>query len=105
MLLSDELRDAGYHVIEASSADEALVLLASVIPDAIISDVRMPSSLDGLDLLSFVRETFRNLPVIIMSGDADPQAAIEAGASKFFAKPFKAAEMIEAVRCELENIP
>ena len=64
-MLSDELRDVGYQVIEACDASEALSVLKTVQPDLIISDVRMPGPLDGLGLLALVRETMPTLPVII----------------------------------------
>jgi DNA-binding NtrC family response regulator len=74
MIVSDELRDAGYHVIEAANADEALVILTSKVPiDLIISDVRMPGALDGIGLLAIVRSTSATLPVIITSGHLDPR--------------------------------
>lgn len=41
-MLSDELRDAGFQVIEACDATEAVSVLNTVQPDLIISDVRMP---------------------------------------------------------------
>lgn len=101
MVVSDELRDVGYQVIEASSADEALEVLGSVTPDAIVSDVRMPGSLDGLGLLKVVRETSPGLPVIIMSADARPEVALAAGANQFVAKPFTLRLIVEAVRHEV----
>ena len=101
MLLADELRDVGYQVIEASTADEGLEVLLGVTPDAIISDVKMPGSIDGLGLLEAVREKSPGLPVIIMSADAHPDIAIAAGANQFVAKPFKVGVIVEAVRHEL----
>lgn len=83
MFLSDELRDAGFHVIEAFNADEALVVLRSVVPDIIVSDVRMPGSLDGIGLLAAVRETFPTLPVIITSAHLQPALAVSDGAVLF----------------------
>jgi CheY-like chemotaxis protein len=41
-MLAEELRDAGHQVIEASDADEAVIILEATRPDLIISDVRMP---------------------------------------------------------------
>lgn len=99
--LADELRAAGYHVVEAFNADEALVLLASMAPDLVISDVRMPGSINGLGLLAIVREKFGTLPMIITSGHLGESQAISAGASKFIAKPFLAEAMIEAMRALL----
>lgn len=103
MLLADELRDAGYQVIEACTADEALEVLRAVTPDAIISDVRMPGSIDGMGLLAAVRETSPELPMIIMSAHEQPEEALAAGANKFVAKPFSLGSIVEAVRHELDK--
>ena len=103
MLLADELRDVGYQVIEAVNADEAIEVLRGVTPDAIISDVRMPGSMDGMGLLAAVRQSSPNLPVIMMSAHADPEDAVSAGANQFVAKPFRVGAMVEAVRRELDK--
>ena len=103
MLLADELRDVGYQVVEAANADEALEVLRGVTPDVIISDVRMPGSIDGMGLLAAVRQSFPNLPVIMMSADAEPQDAISAGANQFVAKPYRVEAIFEAVRHELNK--
>ena len=87
-MLSDGLRDAGYQVIEACSADEALTVIRSAVPDLIISDVRMPGSLDGMGLLAVVRETLPTLPVIITSAHLQATLAISDGATQFVAKPY-----------------
>lgn len=104
MLLADELRDVGYQVIEAVNADEALDVLRGVTPDAIITDVRMPGSIDGMGLLAVVRQRSPDLPVIMMSAHADPDDAVAAGASQFLAKPFRVGAIVEAVRQELDKI-
>ena len=103
MLLADELRDIGYQVIEASTADEALDVLRGVTPDAIISDVKMPGSIDGIGLLAAVRATSPRLPVILMSGHVHPDEAIAAGANQFVAKPFRVSAIVEAIRHELDK--
>ena len=97
-MLSDGLRDEGYHVIEACNADEALTVLETATPDLLISDVRMPGSLDGLALLRAVRGTLTNLPVIIMSGHMNSAQAEAEGATRFVAKPYAMDAMFEAVR-------
>ena len=97
LMVSDELRDAGYDVIEASNADEALIILRSSAPvDLIFSDVRMPGSLDGMDLLAVVRETFPALPMIITSGHQEPRMAIDEGVSQFLAKPYELSAVVTA---------
>ena len=102
-MLSDGLRDEGYHVIEACNADEALTILETAVPDLLISDVRMPGSLDGLELLKVVRETLAGLPVILISGHLDPAIAIGDGATQFIAKPYLIETVVRAVTNVLDQ--
>jgi CheY-like chemotaxis protein len=100
--LSDELRGAGYDVIEAFNADEAVAILRLLVRiDLIISDVRMPGALDGIGLLGVIRERYAALPVIIMSGHLEPSLALTQGANRFLHKPFTPAMMLTAVQEEL----
>jgi len=101
LMLSDGLREQGYHVIEACNADEALIVLETAVPDLIISDVRMPGSVDGMGLLARVRETLPMLPVIITSGHLQSNLAIADGATQFIGKPYAMELVIDAVRTEL----
>jgi DNA-binding NtrC family response regulator len=102
-MLSDGLRDCGYHVIEACSADEALIVLETAVPDLIISDVRMPGSLDGMGLLALVRKTLPTLPVIITSAHLQSTLAIADGATQFIAKPYTMDLVLNAVSAELDK--
>ena len=101
LLLSDALRDEGYRVVEACNADEALAILDATPPDLIITDVRMPGSIDGLGLLALVREILPSLPVIITSGHLQAAQALAQGAALFVAKPFTVEVVLEAVHVEL----
>ena len=101
LALSDGLRDAGYQVIEACGAEEALAILDSVRPDLVISDVQMPGPLDGLGLLAIVRREFATLPVIIVSGHLCPADALADGATQFLAKPYGLDVMLQAVEIEI----
>lgn len=97
-MLSEELRDVGYQVIEACDATEALLILNTAQPDLIVSDVRMPGPLDGMGLLALVRETKPSLPVIIISGHLHPAQALIEGATQFVAKPYLMEAVINAVQ-------
>ena len=99
--LSDGLRDAGFFVIEACSGDEAAELLGTIQLDLIISDVRMPGSLDGMGLLAEVRQKLPSVPVILVSGHLQPALAMAHGAAQFFAKPYALEEMLQAIDREL----
>lgn len=101
LMLSDGLRDEGYHVIEACNADEALIVIAGAVPHLIISDVNMPGSLDGMGLLAVVRNTLPALPVIITSAHLQARHAISDGATHFVDKPYSLELVIGIVQAEL----
>lgn len=102
-MLSENLREAGFQVMEAYNADEAISLLQATLPALIISDVKMPGSLDGLGLLAQVKVTHPHLPVIITSGHVLPSQAICAGADNFVPKPYGFGSMLCAVKNVLEK--
>jgi CheY-like chemotaxis protein len=103
MLLSDVLRQAGYQVIEAASADEAIaVLTSSPDPDVLITDVKMPGPLNGFALAAFVRRTKPDLKVIITSGHAGPDGAIGL-ADAFLTKPYELDAIVDHVRTLTED--
>jgi CheY-like chemotaxis protein len=103
LLIADELRDAGHHVIEACDADEAVIILETIQPDLIISDVRMPGSMDGMGLLALVRQTLPGLPVVITSGHLDPAQAREHGATLFVSKPYSFGVVLDAAESLLNG--
>jgi CheY-like chemotaxis protein len=104
MLISDALRDEGYNVIEAFNGDEAVdILNAGLAVDLIVSDVRMPGSLDGLGLLDFARQHFPVLPIILTSGHLQPSLAMAKGATHFLDKPFLIESLLRLVAAELSE--
>ena len=69
MDLADYLRECGYHVIEASNADEAMAVLQSGREVGVaLADVQMPGSMDGFGLARWVRANRPNTKVILTSG-------------------------------------
>lgn len=87
LMIADALRDEGLCVIEAASADEAFtVLSAGMDVHAVLTDVRMPGSMDGVELTRRVGVHWPGLPVFVTSGDLDPAVAREMPA--FIAKPY-----------------
>lgn len=102
LMISDFLREAGFSVIEAINADEAVeILLSGASIDLMLSDVRMPGSMDGLELLKYSQERFPTLPVIITSGHLLPSDALARGAVQFLGKPYEFDEAISLVQMEL----
>jgi two-component system, response regulator PdtaR len=86
-VLADELRLAGFTVIEAACAAEALAYIAAGgAVDLVFSDVHMPGSLDGLDLARLLRAQYPLLPIILTSGNPGSQSL--EGLAMFVAKPY-----------------
>ena len=96
-LMAEELRNAGYNVIEASSADEALVLLCAQVPaDLMISDVRMPGIMDGVGLARAARVIRPELAIALSSAHFNPAADELAGVvDDFLPKPYLSNRLIE----------
>lgn len=101
MMIADELRNAGFKVIEASNAHEGLELLRYNKNGVrvIFTDVRMPGTLDGAQLARIVRTEFPSLKVVLTSGTAGP--ADRAPHDGFFRKPYRPAQVIKQLKALL----
>ena len=87
--LEYHLRDSGYDVTTASSAEQALSRIAAADPSLLITDVRM-SGMSGLDLLTKVRTVRPETDVLVITAFEDMQtaiAAMKAGAVDYLVKP------------------
>jgi DNA-binding NarL/FixJ family response regulator len=88
---------------EAGSVAEAAALTASVKPDVVVTDVRLPDG-TGLDLVRKLRQTHPDLGLVVLTmyaGDEQLFAALEAGASAFVAKDAPAEDVVAAARHSL----
>ncbi len=98
LLVADALRDAGFAVVEAARADEALTYIeAGGQVDLVFTDVHMPGFVNGLDLARQLRARFPSLPVIITSGNLGPHLPDPPGV--FIPKPYDPHRVL-AVVCE-----
>ena len=95
--LAEELQDAGYLVVEASDGTEAVEILR-VRRDVkiVISDVRMPGPIDGVELCRRVRSGYPGIKVVLSSGE--PDAADSTAHDGFFLKPYRVARIIRHIR-------
>lgn len=68
--IAEVLRGAGYTVLEASTADDALALLRGEVRiDVIFTDIRMPGAIDGLDLAELVGREYPHIKLLITSAE------------------------------------
>lgn len=94
----------GYAVTACRSGDEGLAAMQTTEFDLVLTDLKMPG-IDGMDILRHVRATLPEVPVIMITGHATLDSAVDAmkaGAFHYIAKPFRLAEAREVVRGALE---
>ena len=97
MTIADMLRSGGFDVLEAAAGAQALQLLAAERPAAaLVTDVRMPG-MDGVDLSHRVRALNPEMPIVLVSGDARPDAALLPAGTRYLRKPVKSRELIAAI--------
>jgi len=102
--LSHVLEREGYTVTACKDGESGLAEMQSTEFDLVLTDLRMPG-IDGMDVLRHVRETTPDVPVIMITGHATLDSAVDAmkaGAHHYLAKPFRLAEAREVVRAALD---
>jgi two-component system nitrogen regulation response regulator GlnG len=104
-VLERALQQAAIEVRSFESGDQMLAALGQAVPDAIVTDVRMPG-IDGLQLLERIRNGHPDLPVIIITAHSDLDSAVsayEGGAFEYLPKPFDIDDAVALVRRALEH--
>ena len=104
MDIADQLRERGFEVLEASTADEAIEILEN--NDAIrvlFTDIDMPGSMDGLKLSSAVRDRWPPIKIVVTSGHRLVDITDLPDGSVFYAKPYDH-HVITAAMHELMHI-
>lgn len=94
-LLGEILSAEGYAVVEAKNADEALALLEGHSGvRAVITDIEMPGSMDGLELARRIVVEKPGVAVLLTSGRYLPPTKVLPPTTKFMPKPWHAAEVL-----------
>lgn len=97
-VIADELRDAGFNVLEARNATEAIALLerhAEV--DVLFTDIDMPGSLDGIRLSEVVRNRWPPIAIVITSGKGLQSSAVMPEGAVFVPKPYVVASVAATI--------
>ena len=98
MIAAEGLEDAGFEVIEAATADDALKILnARNDVGVLFTDVNMPGSVDGVELARMVHERWPALRIIITSGRDRPGLGDIPDDGRFVAKPYRPGEVVHAI--------
>jgi len=102
--LQTTLRGAGYEVVTATSAEEALAAAAMRVPEAVILDLVLPDG-SGVEVCRELR-TWTSVPVLILSAvgeEREKVAALDAGADDYVTKPFGVDELLARLRAAMRR--
>lgn len=107
-LISGILKDQGMIVREAANFDQALLEINKKLPDVAVIDVKLDKGdNDGIELLVHLKKIDEDVPVIMISGHANVQMAVDSlklGAFEFIQKPFSSERLLNFVNRAIENI-
>jgi len=96
------LEDAGFTVLEAADADEALLIMGGLIDvDLLFSDIDMPGSMNGLDLACLVHERWPRVHLVLTSGHHRLAQGRLPAEGKFLPKPWAQDVLVRQVRALL----
>ena len=98
-ILSLALVDMGYTVLEANNGVEALRIFKETQPGLVLTDIKMPG-MDGTQVLKTLKENHKYLEIIMLTGHATIDSAVECtkmGAFKYLEKPYDFEKMVELI--------
>jgi CheY-like chemotaxis protein len=92
------LEEAGFEVVQAANADEALELIKSRPDvDVLFTDVQMPGPLDGMGLARKIHEQRPNVLLLVTSGNVRPSEGDIPDHGHFLAKPYRSQDVISEI--------
>ncbi len=103
-LLHGTLTRAGYAVIEAGSARQAIAEAEAHAPDVVLLDLGLPDR-DGMELVPLLRQRSKAAVLVVSARDATDEkvAALDLGAIDYVTKPFDTEELLARVRVALRS--
>ena len=107
LLVSNILKEKKFLVRTAANYDQAVFEINKKLPDLAIIDIKLDKvDKDGIDLLKIINKKNNQIPVIMISGHATVQIAVESiriGAYEFIEKPFNKEKILNYVKRALES--
>ena len=108
LLIAGILKDNGVEVREGANFDQALLEINKKIPDVAVVDVKLDKGdNDGIELLKLIKKIDDDVPVIMISGHANVQMAVDSlklGAFEFMQKPFSTERLLNFINRAFENL-
>jgi DNA-binding response OmpR family regulator len=104
-LIHFNLQRSNFEVIEAGNGNEAINLVSTESPSLVLLDLMLPD-MDGFEICTKLRESYPELPIVIVSArsqDMEKIMALELGADDYVVKPFNPLELVARIRSVLRR--
>jgi len=103
IVLSIALSSSGYDVLSAKDGDEAIRIFAKTHPPIVLTDIKMPGMIDGIELLQRIKRENPDAEVVMITGHGDMDLAIQSlknEATDFITKPIN----VDALKASLKRV-
>jgi CheY-like chemotaxis protein len=99
MHAAEMIGDAGFDVVEAASADEAILILEDRLDITVVfTDIQMPGSMDGLKLAAAIRGRWPPIKIVATSGLVDVRQDQLPEGGRFLSKPYSPDQVVRVLR-------
>jgi DNA-binding response OmpR family regulator len=104
LMLADALCEAGFQVFEASDGEESISILKTMSVDVVVTDLRMATLTDGLELGRYVRAHCPGVSLVLASAQAPP-IIDDVIFDAFFVKPFAPEDLVAWIKRRHSSAP
>ena len=99
MHAAEMIAGAGFDVIEAANADEAIIILEARLDITVVfTDIQMPGTMDGLKLAAAIRGRWPPIKIVATSGLVDVKRDDLPPGGRFLPKPYSPSQIVAALR-------
>jgi CheY-like chemotaxis protein len=105
-MLREVLQDLGYDASTAATGELGIAAMATVQPDVVLLDLRMPG-MSGIEVLSHFRQHYRAVPVVVVTGSMNEEIARQAnagGAFSIIGKPINLDTLSRVVASAIRSV-
>lgn len=98
LTIVDAMHDAGFEVLEAGNAEDAMKIVNEQAIDLLFTDIQLPGELTGIDIAHAFAERFPDAGIIVASGRLTPDNVALPSRAGFFSKPYSFDTIVARLR-------
>ena len=103
LTIVDALREAGFEVLEAGTAEDAINMMNEDTIHLLFTDIQLPGKLTGIDVAHAVTKRFPDAGIIVVSGRLSPKDIALPSGAEFFAKPYSSDTIVARLNVMIQR--